>query len=563
MTVTLTDHRTVVNQADAITNWTGTTTLFTTDPTPIESTGEVGATVGVAIFDAYVTITSDDFSDAVIYCWVFSRLALGNTTDANGGLMVTVGDTTNLGAWKVAGADRAAFRHDDGPVGWQCPALDTTSLPASPLSRAGSAASVNFAAVTRVGTTVNSLVAAPGMNPTYLVDIIRVLEVGLNNGCAMSVIGGTSGDPGTFAQIAAADRSTGDLQAHGLVRQLGAGAFGVQGPLRFGNAAGTDSSWFADTNVAVVFESRGFRTTLYKIFITDNGSGTTTFKLGTKVGTGSTATGQDGCSIIAPTGVGGSFDSGTDTDVTDVFIYGSTFSGLNNGIILGSGQEFIGCTVSGSGAMTFTGSTGATLVNTTVNTSTVAADASSLVWNINTDTSGKFDGMTFSKGTNAHHAIELGTSSPISVTFNDITFSGFNASNGQNDSTILVSRTTGTVTINISGGTTPSYKSAGAIVNVVASVSVSVTVVDVANDPIQNAQTAIYLSSDDSQVLNTDTNASGVASTSFSGSTPANIYYRVRKSSTGSTKYIPLSGTGTISATGFSVTVTLRVDINA
>lgn len=446
MAVTLTDHRIIVNEADAITGWTGTTTLFTTDPTPIEAGGELGATVGAAIFDSYVAY-SDDLSNAVIYCWVFSRLALGNTTDVNGGLMVSVGEATNLGAWKVAGADLAAFRHDAGPTGWQCPALDTTSLPASPLSRAGSAASVNFSAVTRVGTTVNSLVAAPGMNPTYLVDIIRVLDISDTafSNCAISVIGGTSGDPGTFAQIAAADRSIGNQQAHGILRELAAGSYGCQGPLRFGNAAGIDDSWFDDTNAVLVFESRGFRTTLYKIFITDNGTGTTTFKL-------------TNCALIAPPGVGASFDSLTDTDVTAVTVTGTRIDGFTGGVGIGggAGQVFTNCTFSNGGAVSVT-SQSVNLTNSSVLLSTVAANASALVWNIDIDPDGKLDNMTFSKGTNAHHAIEFGAALtlPKTIYLRGIDFSGFSATAGgtTGDETFYIKDTTGTLTINLIGCT--------------------------------------------------------------------------------------------------------------
>src|SRR3989344_12906 len=461
MAVTIVDHRIVVNEADAITNWTGTVTLFTADPAPIEATGEVGATVGVAIFDSYVAY-SDDLSDAVIYCWVFSRLALGNTTDANGGLMVSVGEATNLGAWKVAGADLAAFRHDAGPTGWQCPALDTTSLPASPLSRAGSAASVNFSAVTRVGTTVNSLVAAPGMNPTYLVDIIRVLDItdtAFNN-CAISVIGGTSGDPGTFAEIAAADRSTATLAAHGLVRQLATGAFGCQGPLRFGDGVGTTSSWFEDVNATLVFESRGFRTTLYKIFITDNGTGTATFIL-------------TNCALIAPTGVGASFDSLTDTDVTAVTVTGRRIDGFTGGIGVGGGarQVFTTCTFSNGGAVSVT-SQSVDFTGSSVTGSTVAANTSALIWNVDTDTDGLLDNMTFSKGTNAHHAIEFGTALtlPKSITLRGIDFTGFSATEGgtTGDETFHIKDTTGTLTINLIGCTgNVGYRTDGASVSIV------------------------------------------------------------------------------------------------
>ena len=95
------------------------------------------------------------------------------------------------------------------------------------------------------------------------------------------------------------------------------------------------------------------------------------------------------------------------------------------------------------------------------------------------------------------------------------------------------------------------------------SVPITITVNDTATDPIELAQTAVFLTSDDSEILNTDTNASGVASGSFAGATPADCYVRVRKSSTGYTRYVPLSTTATIaSSTGLDLQVTLRIDSN-
>lgn len=452
MAVVVTDNRTIRNEADNATGWTGTTTLNgAVDADPIEATNALVAQVGAVIFDSYHTAAATDLSNHVIYAWVFMRLNLGNTADANGGLMIYMGNGTNAGAWKVAGADLAAFRHDTGPVGWQCPALDTTVRPASPLSRVGTAASVNFATIEMVGTTVNSLIAAPGMNATYMVDIIRILDPTANNGCALTVTGGTSGTPGKFSEIAVEDRSTANLKAHGIIRELGAGVFGSQGPIRFGNPTGTDSSWFEDKNTTLVFESRGFRTTLYKIFITDNGTGTTTFKLGDKVGTGSDATGQNGCFIVSPPGVGAEFDSATDTDVTDVLIYGSTFSGITNGIKLRDPQEFINNIVAGSGTVE---PNGAYMFNCSISNSTATR---ALLWNSNSDTSGRLDGCNFnSPGTG--HAIELGSNTPASIGLNNITYVGYASTDGTTGNESVYNNSGKLITITISGGNIPTVR---------------------------------------------------------------------------------------------------------
>jgi len=462
MAVIVTDNRTVRNEADALTGWTGVGTVLTTDPDPIEATAALGATVGAQIVDAIHTAAATNLSNHVIYCWVFSRLALGNTDAANGGLMVYVGDATNAGAWKVAGADRAAFRHDNGPVGWQCPALDTTVLPASPLSRAGSAASVNFSAITRVGTTVNSLVAAPGMAATYIVDIIRILDASANDGCALTITGGTSGTPGKFLEIVTEDRSTANLKAHGIIRELGSGVFGIQGPIRFGNPTGTASSWFEDTGASIVFESRGFRTNLYKIVIRDNGVGTTTFKLGDKVGTGTTAVGSNGCTITAPPGVGAEFDSQTDVNVTDVFIYGSNFNGFSNGIRLGgTSQEFIGNTVNSSGTI-FT--SGSLMYNCNINTSIAT---SSLYWNVNLDPNGYLDGCSF-LGSGSSHAIEFGPNVPVSMSLVDVEYNNYGLDNTTSSSIYNNSGKALTITIAGSGDIPTVRNGTGASTTIIA-----------------------------------------------------------------------------------------------
>lgn len=116
------------------------------------------------------------------------------------------------------------------------------------------------------------------------------------------------------------------------------------------------------------------------------------------------------------------------------------------------------------------------------------------------------------------------------------------------------------VILNKTGGSTPTYRNTGSprgVTIVKESVSVSLTVVDAALNPIENVSVAVYLTSDNSEVLNAETNASGIVSTSFSGSTPAPIYWRVRESPTGGDRYFPESGPGTISTSGYSNTVKL------
>lgn len=117
---------------------------------------------------------------------------------------------------------------------------------------------------------------------------------------------------------------------------------------------------------------------------------------------------------------------------------------------------------------TTAGTAGATLSGTKIVDSTVAANTSALIWDVNADPNGELDNMTFDIGANAHHAIEFGLTSPLTMTLTGIDFVGFNASDANNDSTFHIKRTTGTVTINIIGGSgNVSFRTDGATVVIV------------------------------------------------------------------------------------------------
>ncbi len=128
--------------------------------------------------------------------------------------------------------------------------------------------------------------------------------------------------------------------------------------------------------------------------------------------------------------------------------------------------------------------------------------------------------------------------------------------------------TGGAITINVNSGSTPSVRNgSGASTTVAASVTVTMECLDENGDGIQNVQCSMFLDSDLSEVLNADSNASGIATTGFSGSTPAGIHWRMRKGSGSGSggNFKKESGIGTIeTGTGFSVTQTLKLNpINA
>jgi hypothetical protein len=502
MAVIVTDNRTVWNEADTNAGWSATATAAATDPVPIEATNRIGYVVGAATQDAFFTSTARALNNHIVYCWIFGRIVAD--TLANGGYSIHIGDGTNRVAYHVAGDDVAGFRHETGPVGWQCLALDTSNLPALKTIRAGSEATLltNLStSITQIGTTCKSLLAAPGMSPTYAVDIIRILDPTVNDGAALTITGGASGTPGKFSEIVTEDKAITNSKAHGVIRELGPGIYGLQGPLRFGNSTGTSSSWFEDKSVTIVLEDRNFLTTRYKFYITDNGVGTTTFKLGEKIGSGTSALGNNGVSIISTNDVGGSFDSSTDTDVSDVFIYGSTFTSLTGGITFRDPQEWINNSFIGCGQIN---PNNAIMVNSNIINSVAT---SALLWNFNGNPSGKLDGCDFlSSGTG--HAIEFGSSSPTGITLNNVSFSNYGASGTTNAA--IYNNSGKLLNITIAGGTIPTIRNgAGSTTNIISGL-VTITLTGLKTD----SEIRVY--EDDAGQNGIEIDGTNSSSTSFS-----------------------------------------------
>jgi hypothetical protein len=91
-------------------------------------------------------------------------------------------------------------------------------------------------------------------------------------------------------------------------------------------------------------------------------------------------------------------------------------------------------------------------------------------------------------------------------------------------------------------------------------VNATVTVLNYLGNPIQNARVAIYKTSDNSQLMNTLTDASGMATATISYTSNIPIDIRVRKSSTGTTRYVNNDSVGTITSLGFTSIVILLTD---
>jgi hypothetical protein len=252
MAVTVTDNRTIVNEGDSTSGWTsssGKTQLYTSDPPPVEATGSIGHTVSTTTENMYYTMGSSvDLSDSLVFVWTLANGIMD--TLVNGGITLVLGDGTNRIGYHLAGSDVASFRYNEGQVSWQCLMVDTSILPTTYYTAyAGSEASLSLSAITQIGAGHKTLAKALGGTENCFIDILRYGDAGL------TIIGGTSSDPGTFEEIYEVDYANTDQKAYGVIRELATGVYGVQSPLTFGTS-GTGDSYFYDESVTIIFEDR-------------------------------------------------------------------------------------------------------------------------------------------------------------------------------------------------------------------------------------------------------------------------------------------------------------------
>lgn len=547
MAVTIADQRTIFNEADATTNWSGSPSLFTSEPNPVESTGCIGYVVSNATVNGYVPGTSANLTSSLVYVWV--RPFGSMDTVANGGVGVIVGDGTNIMAYYVGGSDKSGFRHTDGPVEWTCFILDTTALPTSKATIAGSEASMNWSAITQIGARFKTLFKAVGGVSNCYVDIIRHGTGGL------TVTGGGSGTEGTFAEIATADRSTANQQAFGVCRQLATGVVGLQGPLTLGDNAGTGSIDFESSGETVVFEPppAGVATSRFWITVTGNATGTGSVVL-------------TGCAFICPAGTGAAFTA-SDSDVDTFTLDGCTLKGFEQGVtFLGATTTnthtvqdcvFDGC---GQIAPQFLLQDG-TFDGVTINGSTASATGALLLGATGYTSGVTLGNLLVNSGGSGHgiYITQAGT-----YTFSNVKGVGFGADATAN--AFIYNNSGGAVTINATNGCSglTVLNGSGASTTINNSVNVKITAVTTTGTPISGARVFLETVSGGTDIFDGSdatslTDANGEVSTTWNYTADVAVTGRVRKGSS-SPYYRTGQIVGTIGATGFDVTIVLVRD---
>ncbi|MHA2062955.1 MAG: hypothetical protein ACXABY_01095 [Candidatus Thorarchaeota archaeon] len=416
---------------------------------------------------AGATLNSGD----VFLAWVTYLAANAMASYAEGGLRLIVGSgIADFNAWYVGGADTIPYG------GWKCIAVDpevtpddTVGTPSGTFQYFGTAACISG----------NVLKGNP-----HGTDALRY-------GRAEAIFtDGESASPATFAGFSAIN----DTQANrwGLLQAEG-GGYLWQGLMSMGKSG--SPVYFSDTGVSITINNpfkvaSGF----HRIEIND----------------ASSCIIWDAISFTALSSSHPGFlemNANADFDILGCqfkdmgsFVFGSNAS-ANNSI-------WRGCSQITACGMPFT--------NNQVLDYTGAACTAALVWPVDVDLDGKMDGTTFERGDAAHHAIELGTTSPSNLTIRSATFSGFAGSDEEDDAVFYVKRTSGSVNIGAVGCTgIITYKSDGAAVNITQGVSTQVTVQDAATACwLANARVLVEAAAGGPYI-----SASGIENLSFAAST--------------------------------------------
>lgn len=506
---------TTLNTAEATTNYT-------------EPTGAAAGGIAVAEVDFFIQGTgciSKTFNatglgglhynngagvtiptDGAYMAWIYYGAPNAVATEANGGMRLTIGSGVgDYKSWYVRGSDTYAYG------GWVC-------VPVDPAATADVTTGTPSATLQYFGYVVNSSNAVAKGNP-FGFDAIRYGR------CEARMSGGETANYATFSGYATENDLT--TNRWGLIQAI-PGGYQVQGLVILGYLSAVD---FRESNTTVLISNTKKVSANFNAFEIRQSTSRVDWTNISFLALGTVSRGN----LVT-------------TDNADINIIGCTFTemgtfGFQSNSTINS-STFRNCNLITQSSAQFTGC---------IFDSTNDAVKTFLSNNPNNITDCSF----ISSGTK--HAIEITT--PGTYTFIGNTFTGYAGTNGSTGNEAIYNNSGGAVTLNISGGgISPTYRNgASATTTVNASVSVTITVLNSSQSPVVGASVYVIKNSDSSVIINTTTNASGVATGSTSAGSGA-ITIRIRKSSVGSTRYIPNESSGTVGGIDFSSTVILVAD---
>jgi len=470
MALTILDRRTVIDDAEVDTEWTGDGANFDVQSIDVaEDTNAIQDAYNPGDGGDYYTYPagSIDLSDTLVYVYSFNN-ALQNVWDnAIPPQALLLGDGTDRIGFHMAGANKRVFNHLDGPTTWQCLVLDGSQASAMDTAgltyaHSGSFVNLDLTQIVDVGCYFQTLSKAIGGGYNVSVDIMRYGNDGIY------IVDGTPGDEGTFRELAAADRSTADQEAHGIFREFTPVSFGCQGPLTFGEPNGGHDAYFEDSGAVVVFEDRNISDDKYYFAVKGD----------------STAVNWFGLSNATITTAGPKVRVEFGEKLNNLSLSTVSFTDLGNEITFpyDAAHPIDACVFSGCGQVTIGSSE---FRNCTF--SETAADSTSseaAVW-------WQFDHADFQSCTvsDNYYGIVMDSTSDETTTFTEITFSG--------NTYDVLWLGEGTLTINVVDGDAPTYLALnGGTVVIIAAIDWYFEIQNSAGTIVTNAEFRIYDSND-------------------------------------------------------------------
>ena len=479
-------------------------------------------------------------------------------TFANRGVQILLGDGTDRIGYSVGGQDAQGI-----PVGpfFNVYKLDVAEIVAAPGTNfavyAGSEANLNQGAVTEFGVGTFHNAKAQGNVANLNLDRCTYHA---NGSYALRINGGTVGTPETMADVQGDDVTNG----WGLIANPLGDLYYFFGPTEWGNPAATADVYFTATNeqwfwVGDNAGGRAVGATHFPFRVVGNATDTISFVLDNVV--------------IVNTGTRAQFDL-SDSNVDIMKLDAVTFTDVgaitmptqvandkfaNNCIFNNCDQvdlQSLDCD-----NLVFNGTTDAN---------------GAIIWDADDNSEQNQDNLTFnSDGTG--HAIYINIDTAAATTFDidGYTFDGYARQDGTAGNRVFYinNPSDGAITINVTntqainpqaGGTgeTISYELAAgttSTVNIVQSVTVTITVINTAGNPIQGAKVFLEETGGTDIIPFDTTDVNGQVTVSYSGSTPQAVVGYVAKG-TASPVYKRANINDTISATGLSATITMVSD---
>lgn len=557
MTGTVTTDQVLIDGAEATTNWamigTWAASLTANNDLYIQGSNALIGRVSAASAWAHTSTGGGiNFSSGGkhIYIWLKNITWPSTDTSTNGGLRVTVSsDTTptlsgtwpnagptNSKSWYVGGSDT------DSTDGFVCYVFDPNSAANLTIG------TPNVASVQRIGMgcDMTQAVGSGSVKPyNIVIDAVRY-------GTGLTITQGTAGTPVTMTDIYSADKVS--TNAYGVVTSQ-SNIYFVAGKLLFGTAAQVAVTYFSDKNQVIVFQKFPVAASFYEL----KSAGSATF--GTTVQFGTITSGVVGgtCSIKGagdPASTNHAIWTLTANDVYSTWnIYSANISEMASAI-LSTTVTINGCNFNNCGTIT---PAGATITNTTfrnLKTTAPITATYAMVINATTDVNNKITASQFINCNRAFKITSAGT----------YTFDGLKFSNNTYD---IENSSTGAVTINCINGANPAtyINTGGGSTTINNSVALTITVVDVNNNPIvgngtsAGARVAVYDATSMAIIISpTYTNASGQVTGTFNYISNTNIVIRVRLDSAGGTRYLPIDTSGVITSQGYTATITMVKD---